>query len=94
MPNNLMARFGYGYDRNSNRLYRENLSGTTPNHNFDELYPVNGASAGYDNFNQLLGFARGPRHGTKDSIILPTTNQKWMDGATWTTGNTTSKMDV
>src|SRR5207253_8852713 len=48
-------RFKYGYDRDSNRLYRTN----EVNHSFDELYHANGASNGYDNLNQLVAFARG-----------------------------------
>src|SRR5207253_2215037 len=45
-------RFKYGYDRDSNRLYRTNeLS-----HSFDELLHTNGASNGYDGLNQLSEF--------------------------------------
>src|SRR5438477_12904945 len=49
-------RFQYGYDRDSNRLYRSNLV----NHNFDELYHANGGTNGYDQLNQLTDFLRGP----------------------------------
>src|SRR5438105_1342147 len=42
-------RFQYGYDRDSNRLYRSNLV----NHAFDELYHANGASNGDDNLHLL-----------------------------------------
>src|SRR5439155_20779322 len=48
-------RFQYGYDRDSNALYRNNLVNTA----FGELYHANGASNGYDNLNQLSGFLRG-----------------------------------
>src|SRR6266540_6709196 len=48
-------RFKYGYDRDSNRLYRTN----EVNHSFDELYHANGANNGYDSLNQLVSFARG-----------------------------------
>src|SRR5262249_36652237 len=48
-------RFKYGYDRDSNVLYRTN----EVNHSFDELYHANGASNGYDNLNQLTDFRRG-----------------------------------
>lgn len=47
--------FQYGYDRNSNVLYKNNLlsSGNS------ELYHTNGASAGYDLLNRLTDFRRG-----------------------------------
>src|SRR5207249_11151578 len=48
-------RFKYGYDRDSNRLYRDNLV----NSSFGELYHANGASNGYDQLNQLTDFRRG-----------------------------------
>src|SRR5205807_3846564 len=48
-------RFKYGFDRDSNRLYRSN----EVNHSFDELYHANGDSGGYDSLNQLVSFARG-----------------------------------
>ena len=44
-----LDRFKYGYDRDSNRLFRTN----EVNHSFDELYHSNGASNGYDGLNQL-----------------------------------------
>ncbi len=70
-------RFGYGYDRNGNRLYRENLVNAA----FSELYHLNGASQGYDGFNQLLAFARGTLNGSKDTIAAPTHYKKWTDGS-------------
>jgi RHS repeat-associated protein len=48
-------RFQYGYDRDGNALYRNNLVNT----NFGELYHASGAGNGYDNLNQLSGFLRG-----------------------------------
>ncbi|MFL5246024.1 MAG: RHS repeat-associated core domain-containing protein [Gemmataceae bacterium] len=48
-------RFKYGYDRDSNALYRDSLVNTA----FGELYHANGAGNGYDNLNQLSGFLRG-----------------------------------
>jgi len=48
-------RFQYGYDRDSNALYRNNLVNTA----FGELYHASGAGNGYDNLNQLSGFLRG-----------------------------------
>lgn len=50
-------RFKYGYDRNSNPLYKENLVDSTRS----ELFT-------YDGFNQLATFARGTLNGTKDAI--------------------------
>jgi RHS repeat-associated protein len=47
--------FRYGYDRNSNRLYRTNQL----NSSFDELYQADGTSAGYDSLNRLTTFQRG-----------------------------------
>ncbi len=82
IPGNPHVRFKYGYDRNGNRLYRENLSGSTPNHAFDELYHANGASAGYDNFNQLTAFRRGVlsdtnSDGVPDTVATATYSQTW-----------------
>ena len=48
-------RFKYSYDRDGNRLARENLVDTL----FSELYHANGASNGYDLLNQLTEFRRG-----------------------------------
>jgi RHS repeat-associated protein len=59
--------FKYGYDRNSNVLWRTNEI----NHNFDELYHANGSSNGYDNLNQLTAFARGQLNANHDTISSP-----------------------
>src|SRR6516162_8814286 len=59
--------FKYGYDRNSNVLWRTNEI----NHNFDELYHANGSSNGYDNLNQLVAFARGTLNAGHDTISSP-----------------------
>jgi hypothetical protein len=48
-PQNPTDRFQYTYDRDSNRLARNNL--LRPLHDFDEVYT-------YDNFNQLTNFTR------------------------------------
>ena len=48
-------RFKYGYDRNGNRLYRDNIVNAV----FGELYHASGSSYGYDNFDQLSEFRRG-----------------------------------
>jgi hypothetical protein len=65
--------FKYGYDRDSNRLYRTNEL----NHNFDELYHVNGSGNGYDNLNQLIAFARGVLNASHDTITSPTHSITW-----------------
>jgi RHS repeat-associated protein len=71
-------RFKYGYDRNGNRLYRDNLINSA----FGELYHANGASNGYDNVNQLTTFARGTlsdtnSDGIPDTIASSSHNQNW-----------------
>jgi RHS repeat-associated protein len=70
-------RFQYGYDRNSNRLYRENLLEAA----FSELYA-------YDDLNQLTSFARGTLNSTKDAISgSASRTQAWTLDAmgNWTT---------
>jgi RHS repeat-associated protein len=60
-------RTQYGYDRNSNRLWRENVVASTRS----ELYT-------YDGFNQLASFARGTLNGTKTAITgTPLRSQSW-----------------
>jgi RHS repeat-associated protein len=71
-------RFKYGYDRDGNRLYRDNLVNAA----FGELYHANGAANGYDNLNQLKGFARGALSDTNtdtvpDTISSPARSQGW-----------------
>jgi hypothetical protein len=48
-------RFQYAYDRDSNRLYKNNLVASSQS----ELYHANGSSAGYDSLNRLTDFERG-----------------------------------
>jgi hypothetical protein len=50
-----LDRWQYGYDRDGNVLYSNNLV----NSSFSELYHANGAGNDYDNLNQLTNFARG-----------------------------------
>ena len=50
-------RFQYGYDRDANRLYRDNLVNTA----FGELYS-------YDGLNQVASFDRGTLNGTKTGL--------------------------
>jgi YD repeat-containing protein len=71
-------RFAYGYDRDSNRLYRDNRV----NPAFGELYHANGPAGGYDNLNQLTGFARGTLSdtngdGVPDTVANPAATQSW-----------------
>jgi YD repeat-containing protein len=76
---NYADRFQYGFDRDSNRLYRNNLVNTA----FGELYHTNGPSGGYDGFNELTMFARGvltasnPPNGPLDTITSPAHSQGW-----------------
>ena len=50
-------RFQYGYDRDGNRLWRDNLVNSA----FGELYS-------YDNLNQITSFDRGTLNGTKTGL--------------------------
>ncbi len=75
-PTTPLDRFQYGYDRNGNRLYRENLVNAA----FSELYHQGAGSAwpGYDNFNQLRGFKRGTLNAAKDNVPSPSYTQEWV----------------
>ncbi|MBO0698570.1 MAG: RHS repeat protein, partial [Zavarzinella sp.] len=60
-------RFGYGYDRDGNRVYKENLLDSTRS----ELYA-------YDGLNQLTSFQRGTLNGTKDGLTgSASRSQSW-----------------
>jgi RHS repeat-associated protein len=60
-------RFQYGYDRDSNRLYRDNLVNTT----FGELYA-------YDGLGQLTSFDRGTLNGARTGLTGPASRaQDW-----------------
>jgi RHS repeat-associated protein len=61
-------RFQYGYDRNSNRTYRDNLV----NADFGELYT-------YDGLNQIASFERGELNDNKNGMEPDTTSreQSW-----------------
>jgi RHS repeat-associated protein len=59
-PTTPTDRFQYGYDRDGNVLYKNNLVNST----FSELYHNNSATSGdnntaYDNLNRITGFRRG-----------------------------------
>jgi RHS repeat-associated protein len=75
-------RFQYGYDRDSNPLYRNNLVNTA----FGELYHASGAGNGNDSLNQMTGFARGvlsasQQGGVLDTVANPSRTQGWgLDG--------------
>jgi RHS repeat-associated protein len=80
--------FKYGYDRDSNRLYRQNAVNAV----FSELYHANGASNGYDNLNQLTDFRRGTLSDTNsdnipDTVTTASRSQGWtLDGqGNWST---------
>jgi RHS repeat-associated protein len=71
-------RFKYGYDRNSNRLYEDNIVNSL----FSELYHANGASAGYDSLNQLTDFRRGTLSDSNsdnipDTVTTASRTQSW-----------------
>jgi YD repeat-containing protein len=77
-PTGTNDRFQYGYDRDGNRLYRDNLV----NDSFDELYHANGPSAGYDRLNQLTDFRRGALSDTNsdnvpDTVATASRSQNW-----------------
>jgi len=62
-----MDRFQYGYDRNSNPLYKENLVDSTRS----ELFS-------YDDLNQLSSFQRGTLNGGKTAISgVASRSQSW-----------------
>ena len=71
-------RFKYGYDRNGNRLYEDNIVNSL----FSELYHANGASNGYDLLNQLTDFRRGTlsdsnSDGIPDTVTTASRTQSW-----------------
>ena len=60
-------RYGYGYDRNSNRLYRENVLAATRS----EVYA-------YDGLDRLVGMDRGTLNEPKTAITgTPTRQEDW-----------------
>ncbi len=92
-PQSPTDRFGYGYDKNSNRLYRDNLHPDAAAATYDELYHSGGALGGYDALNQLTGFKRGTLNAAKDDIQgTPTRTQTWGldEQGNWTTFSTNS----
>jgi RHS repeat-associated protein len=70
--------FQYGYDQDGNVLYKSNIVDSV----FSELYHASGAGNGYDNLNQLTGFARGTlsasqQGGQLDTVTSPSTTEGW-----------------
>ncbi len=62
-----LDRFQYAYDRDGNRLWRDNLVNSA----FGELYS-------YDNLNQITSFDRGTLNANKNGITgSPTRQQAW-----------------
>jgi RHS repeat-associated protein len=79
-PTAYSDRFLYGYDRDSNRLYRDNrlYQDGLGNYTFGELYHANAVGTGYDNLNQMTDFYRGTLSATKDTIVgMPQHSQRW-----------------
>src|SRR5260370_27473774 len=68
----------YGYDRDGNVLYANNMVNAA----FSDVYHANGASNGYDSLNQLAAFARGTlsdtnSDGVPDTVASPSDSQSW-----------------
>jgi RHS repeat-associated protein len=77
--NSSLDDFQYGYDQDSNVLYKNNILDSV----FSELYHQSGAGNGYDGLNQLSAFARGTLSasggsGTPlDTVASPTETESW-----------------
>jgi RHS repeat-associated protein len=75
--------FQYGYDQDSNVLYKNNIIDSI----FSELYHASGSGNGYDNLNQLSAFATGTLSasggsGTPlDTVSSPTQTKSWSPDA-------------
>ncbi|HRJ79811.1 MAG TPA: RHS repeat-associated core domain-containing protein, partial [Planctomycetota bacterium] len=72
--------FKYGYDKGSNRLFKENINSGAGA--FSELYHSNGAGNGYDDFDRLTEFRRGTlsdtnSDGVPDTVSTTTRQQAW-----------------
>jgi RHS repeat-associated protein len=69
--------FQYGYDRDSNVLYKQNTVDAV----FSELYHANGASNGYNALNELVAFSRGTLSssggGVPDTVSSPSRSLSW-----------------
>jgi RHS repeat-associated protein len=60
-----LDRYQYGYDRNSNRLWKANMVATAASQKLDELYS-------YDNLNRLVDVQRGTLNSGKTAITSGT----------------------
>jgi RHS repeat-associated protein len=66
-PTGTNDRFQFGYDRDGNRTYRDNLVNAA----FGEVYA-------YDGLNQITSFQRGTLNATKQGIVgTPSRSQSW-----------------
>jgi RHS repeat-associated protein len=79
---NAVERLQYGYDRDSNPLYKSNLV----NPSYSELYHASGAGGVYDAFNQVTAFLRGvlsasTQGGPLDTISSPSHSQNFAPDA-------------
>jgi len=79
--NTITDNFTYGYDRDSNALYKNNALSSTKS----ELYHQNavGSNSSYDQLNRILSFERGTlsssgnNGSTPDQITSPTATNNW-----------------
>lgn len=84
-------RFKYGYDRDSNVLYKQNTLSSSNS----ELYHANGAGGGYDLLSRIIDFRRGTlsdanSDGVPDTVSTASRTQGWTLDATgnWSSLNT------
>ncbi|MBX3452614.1 MAG: hypothetical protein KF777_23955, partial [Planctomycetaceae bacterium] len=70
-----VARLKYGYDRASNRLWREDMVARSLEKEFDELYS-------YDGLHRLKDMARGWLNGSRTALTSETFGQCWALDAT------------
>ena len=84
---NDLVRLKYGYDRASNRTFREDLVAQAYGKNFDELYE-------YDGLHRLKKFHRGRLTDDNRTITSPTLQQGWQLDATGNWRNFTQNDQV
>ena len=77
----------YGYDRVSNRTFREDLVAQAYGKDFDELYE-------YDGLHRLKKFHRGRLTDDNRTITSPTLQQGWQLDATGTSRRTTRPIPI
>ncbi len=99
--NSDVDRFQYGYDRASNRLWRENVVAASMGKDFDELYE-------YDGLYRLKDMQRGRLNSSQDGITSQTFAECWAldetgnwedfrqadTGSTWTLEQTRTASEV